>query len=208
MTLVDPELAARVLERALARGGDMAELYAESRRGFAISLDDGRVERPQGGRERGASVRVVQGDSTYYGHVDGLAEEDLLRVAGSVSEAVRGDATRPAALRALESGTRHEVRTPPEDVEARRKAELLRACDEHARAAGAEVTQARIGYAENHRRLEVFSSDGRAAADDRTRIRLSAQVVARRNGRVETGTDTRGGHAGWELLEERPEEVA
>jgi TldD protein len=208
VTLVDPELAARVLDRALARGGDMAELYAESRRGFAISMDDGRVERPQGGRERGACVRVVQGDSTYYGYVDGLAEEDLLRVAGSVSEAVRGDAKHPAELRATLSGTRHEVRTPPEDVEARRKAELLRACDERARAAGAEVTQARIGYAENHRRVEIYGSDGRAATDDRTRVRLSAQVVARRDGRVETGTDTRGGHAGWELLEERPEEVA
>jgi TldD protein len=136
VTLVDPELAARVLERALARGGDMAELYAESRRGFAISLDDGRVERPQGGRERGACVRVVRGDSTYYGHVDGLAEDDLLRVAGSVSQAVRGEASRPAALRALESGTRHEVATPPEEVAAARKADLLRACDERARAAG------------------------------------------------------------------------
>ena len=85
MTLVEPELAQAVLARALARGGDMAELYAEGRRGFAISLDDRRVERPQGGRERGACVRVVQGDSTFYGHVDGLAEQDLLRVAASTS---------------------------------------------------------------------------------------------------------------------------
>ena len=60
MSLVDPALAERVLERALARGGDFAELYAEARHGFAISLDDGRVERPQGGRELGACVRVVQ----------------------------------------------------------------------------------------------------------------------------------------------------
>jgi TldD protein len=208
VTLVDPELAERVLERALGRGGDLAELYAEARSGFAITLDDGRVERPQSGRERGACVRVVQGDSTYYGHVDGLAEEDLLRVAGSVSEGVRGQAAQPAALRAMEAGTRHEVATPPEEVEARHKAELLRACDERARAAGAEIAQARIGYAESHRQVEIFGSDGRAAADDRTRLRLSAQVVARRNGRVETGTDTRGGHAGWELLEDRPEEVA
>jgi TldD protein len=208
VTLVEPELAGRVLERALARGGDMAELYAEARRGFAVSLDDGRVERPQGGRERGACVRVVQGDSTYYGHVDGLAEDDLLRVAGSVSEAVRGDATEPAALRAIASGTLHEVAIPPEDVDAARKADLLRACDERARAAGAEVAQARIGYVETRRQVEVFGSDGRAAADDRTRIRLSAQVVARRNGRVETGTDTRGGHVGWELLEDEPESVA
>jgi TldD protein len=206
--LVDPELAARVLERALARGGDLAELYAEARRGFAISLDDGRVERPQGGRESGACVRVVQGESTYYGHVDGLAEEDLLRVARSVSAAVRGDASEPAALRSMTSGTRHAVAIPPEEVEAARKADLLRACDERARTAGDEVAQARIGYVEAKRQIEVFGSDGRAAADDRTRIRLSAQVVARRNGRVETGTDTRGGHAGWELLEDEPESVA
>ena len=208
MTLVAPELAARVLERALGRGGDMAELYAEARRSFAISLDDRRVERPQGGRERGACVRVVQGESTYYGHVDGLAEEDLLRAAGSVSEAVRGDARQPAALRAVAVGTRHAVTIPAEGVEAARKADLLRACDERARATGAEIAQARIGYGETHRQVEVYGSDGRAAADDRTRIRLSAQAVARRDGRVETGTDTRGGHAGWELFEDGPDDVA
>jgi TldD protein len=208
VTLVDPELAARVLERALARGGDMAELYAEAGAGFGISLDDGRVERPQSSRGSGACVRVVQGESTYYGYVDGLAEDDLLRVAASASEAVRGDARHPAELRAMESGARHPVESPPREVEARRKADLLRACDERARAAAPEVAQARIAYGETHRQVEVFGSDGRAARDDRTRIRLSAQVVARRDGRVETGTDTRGGHAGWELLEKDPEEVA
>jgi TldD protein len=208
LTLVDPQLAGSVLERALVRGGDMAELYAEARGGFALSLDDNRVERPQGGRERGACVRVVQGDSTYYGHVDGLAEEDLLRVAGSVSEAVRGDSRQPAALSAAKPAAGHPVAIRPEEIEAARKAELLRACNERARAAGPEVAQVRIGYGETRRQVEVFGSDGRAAVDDRTRIRLSAQVVARRNGRVETGSDTRGGHAGWELLEDDPEAVA
>ena len=82
MSLVEHALAERVLTRALARGGDFAELYAEARSGFAISLDDGRVERPQGGRERGACVRVVAGESTYYGHVDGLAEAAVQRWGG------------------------------------------------------------------------------------------------------------------------------
>ena len=208
MSLVDRELAARVLEILLSRGGDLAELYAEARHGFAISIDDRRVERPQGGRERGACVRVVQGDSSYYGYVDGHAEEDLLRVAGSVSQAVRGEARAPADLGAMARAEGHVVRTPPEDVEAARKADLLRGCDEHARAAAAEVAQVRIGYAESRREVEVFNSEGLASCDGRTRVRLSAQVVARRDGRVETGTDTRGGHAGWELVESEPEEVA
>ena len=208
MSLVAPELAERVLARALARGGDLAEVYAESRRGFAVSLDDGRVERPQSGAELGACVRVVQGESTYYGHVDGLAEQDLLRVAESVSQAVRGAERWPAALSTAARAGAHAVGTPPEEVAAARKADLLRACDEAARAAGSEVAQVRVGYAESRRAVEVFNSDGRAAADDRTRLRLSAQVVARRDGRVETGTDTRGGHAGFELLEDEPTAVA
>src|SRR5439155_12595913 len=108
MTLIGPELAARVLERALAHGGDLGEVYAEDRYGFAIGLDDSKLERPQTGSERGAAVRVVQGDATYYGYVDGLAEPDLLRVADSVAQAVRaGDARRPAALEAAVGKTLH-----------------------------------------------------------------------------------------------------
>jgi TldD protein len=208
VTLVDPALAAHVLERALVRGGELAELYAEARQGFSLSLDDHRVERPQGGRERGACVRVVQGESTYYGYVDGLEEEDLLRVADSVAQALRGEERLPASLPAPTAANGHPVLSRPEAIEAERKADLLRSCEERARAAGAEVSQARLGYVESRRSVEVYNSDGRAASDDRTRVRLSAQVVARRNGRVETGTDTRGGHAGWELLETDPEEVA
>jgi TldD protein len=208
VSLVDPELAGRVIERALTRGGDFAELYAEARHGFGISLDDGRVERPQGGRERGACVRVVQGESTYYGYVDGLAEADLLRVAESVAQALRGEAGRPAALAGAQRVDGHAIDTRPEDIPAARKADLLRACEERARSAAPEVAQVRIGYAESRRQVEVFNSEGRAAADDRTRVRISAQVVARRDERVETGTDTRGGHAGWELVENDPEAVA
>ena len=64
MTLIGEELAARVLERALTHGGDFGEVYAEDRYGFALGLDDSKLERPQTGRERGAAVRVIQGDAT------------------------------------------------------------------------------------------------------------------------------------------------
>jgi TldD protein len=208
VTLVDPGLAEGVIERSLNRGGDLGELYAEDRRGFGITLDDRRVERPQEGRERGACVRVVHGEASYYGYVDGLAEDDLLRAADSVAQAVRAEGRRPVPLSAAEPANGHRVELPPEQVGAGEKAALLRACEERARAQGSEVAQVRISYAEGRRRVEVFNSEGRAAADDRTRVRLAAQVVARREDRVETGTDTRGGHAGFEVLADRPEEVA
>ena len=179
---VEPAIArptARVLERALARGGDFAELYAEERHGFALSLDDGRVERPQGGRERGACVRVVQGDSTYYGHVDGLAEEDLLRVAESASQAVRGEAREPAAA---ERGAGRRTGTPIELAPRRSRraqgggaARLRRARPRRWRR---EVAQVRDRLrARRAAQVEVFNSDG-----PRRRRRPHARA-ARRPGR-------------------------
>jgi TldD protein len=103
---------------------------------------------------------------------------------------------------------RHRVELRPEDVEAARKADVLRSCDETARSAGGEVTQVMAGYAEIRRQVQIFNSEGVAAEDDRTRVRMSVQVVARRDGTVETGHESRGGHAGFELLAERPEKVA
>jgi TldD protein len=209
MTLIGPELAGRVLERALQHGGDFGEVYAEDRYGFAVGIDDSKVERPQTGSERGASVRVVHGEATYFGHVDGLAEDDLVRVAESVAQAVRaGDPSRVAALQAAGARDVHPIAERPETVGAERKAEIVRECDERARAVGGEVAQVTASYAENRRVVEVFNSDGLAAADDRTRVRLGAQVVARRNGRVETGHETVGGHVGFEILAPDPAAVA
>ncbi|HLM26006.1 MAG TPA: TldD/PmbA family protein [Thermoleophilaceae bacterium] len=201
MTLVEPQLAEHVLARSLARGGDLAELYAEDRSSFSLALDDGRIENPQAGSERGAGLRVVVEDATYFGHVDGLREDDLLSVADSVAGAVRAEAREPAALAAARAAAGHAVRTRPHEVDAARKADLLRAADERARGEGAAVSQARTGYSEGRRLVEVFNSDGVAASDDRTRVRLAAQVVARDGERVETGSDNLGGHGGFELLE-------
>ncbi len=208
MSLLGRDLAERAIARALARGGDFADLYVEDRNGLALSLDDRRLERAQTGRERGASVRVVLGEATYFGHVDGLADDDVLSVAESVSRALDADARAPRALESPTAVSSHPVGERPEDVDVARKADMLRACDEEARGAGGEVAQVTVSYAETRRRVQVFSSEGCTASDDRTRVRLGVQVVARRDGTVETGHETRGGHAGFELLDERPEEVA
>ena len=178
MSLVAPELAEALVGRALKRGGDLGELYVERRTGFAVTLDDERVERPQSGAELGASIRVVRGESSYFGHVDGLAEPDLEALADSVAEAVGADATPAATLPELDRPGAHEVAEPPEGVEAARKAELLRAANEHARSASGEVAQVTASYGESVREVEVYNSDGRAAADSRTRVRLGVQVVA------------------------------
>jgi TldD protein len=207
--LVAPDLAERVLATALASGGDFAELFCEERDGLALGIDESRVERAQRGAERGAGVRVIAGETTYFAHVDGLSDADLDRAAKAAAAALSGERTEPQALEALDAAEPQAIEVAPDTVDAERKADLLRACDERARGHGDEVAQVQASYAEGHRRITVASSTGRFAADERTRVRLGVQVVARRDGTVETGFETRGGHRGFELLSDGSgEEVA
>ncbi|MGB3952040.1 MAG: TldD/PmbA family protein [Solirubrobacterales bacterium] len=206
--LIDPGVAERVLAKALARGGDFAEIFCERRHGIAASLENGRVEGASDGVEAGSGIRLVVGDATYFGHVDSLAERDLITVAGSIAQAAGSAAVAPRTVVAATQVNPQRVVRRPEDVALADKLALLRACDETARAAGAEISQVSAGYAENRRTVTIYNSEGLATGDDRIRIRLAVNVVAARDGRIENGTETLGGHAGFELISEHPERIA
>jgi len=205
--LLDPAVAERVIARALAHGGEFAEVFAERRSGLTLAIDESRIESVQTGAEEGAGVRVLNGGTTYFAHVDGLDPADIERAAGEAAAALRGDRTEPRPLSAEERSPQ-PIERPPGDVPAARKAELLRELDERARSAGGEIAQAMASYGEARREVAVANSTGLFSGDDRSRVRIGAQVVARRGDRVETGAETLGGHRGFELFDDDPAAIA
>ncbi len=205
--LIAPEVAARVIARALANGGRFAEVFAEARRGFSMTIDESRLESVQSAAEEGAGVRVIDGATTYFAHVDGLDPADLERAADEAAAALRSGATEPRGLGAFAANP-IPIERRPEAVDAATKAALLRELDERGRGTGAEVAQFTASYAEARRRVAVANSDGLFAGDDRTRTRIGAQAVARRGEVVETGAETLGAHRGFELLEDDPAQIA
>ena len=206
--LLDPAVAERVIARALANGGRFAEVFAERRHGFSLAIDESRIESVQGGAEEGAGVRVVDGNTTYFAHVDGLDPADLERAAGEAAAALRGERRQPVPLRREAPPAPLPVERRPQEVPAARKAELLRELDERGRGRGGEISQFTASYAEARREIAVANSEGLLSGDDRTRVRIGAQAVARRGDAVETGAETLGGHRGFELLEDDPGRIA
>ena len=207
MTLIAAGVAERVLARALAHGGEFAEVFAERRGGLTLAIDESRIESVQSGAEEGAGVRVVEGNTTYFAHVDGLDPADLERAAGEAAAALRAERAEPRPLRA-QAPSPQPVERPPAEVTAERKAELLRELDQRARGAGGEIAQAMASYGEARREVAVANSDGLFSGDDRTRVRIGAQAVARRGDRVETGAETLGAARGFELFDDDPGEIA
>jgi TldD protein len=189
----------------LRRGGDFAEVFVEDRESLGLRLEDGRIEQTSGGRETGAAVRLLSGERTYYAYSDAVDEAGLTAAADAVAAAVRAGAEGPEIVDlgpVLSDPDKNPVRTPPGEVAIARKAVLVRAGDEAARAASSEIVQAIMGYGDTRQRVLIANSLGDLVSDDRTRTRFTAQVVARRGDVIQTGHETVGGSAGFELVDE------
>jgi TldD protein len=201
----DSHLLSATIERALRRGGDFAEVFVEDRESLGLRLEDGRIEQTSGGRETGAAVRLLSGERTYYAYSDAVDEAGLAAAADAVAAAVSAGGQGPhiTDLGAVRSDLgKNPVLDPPGEVSTGHKAELVRTGDEAARAVSGEIVQAIVGYGDTRQRVLIANSLGDLVFDDRTRTRFTVQVVARRGEVIQTGHETVGGSAGFELVDE------
>ncbi|MDQ1402041.1 MAG: TldD protein, partial [Actinomycetota bacterium] len=87
--MIEEAVIRRTLGAALRRGGEFAEVFVEDRRSSGARFDDGKVEELTSGRERGAGIRVVNGETTGFAHTADLSEDGLRRAADAASAAAR-----------------------------------------------------------------------------------------------------------------------
>jgi TldD protein len=206
--VIEEPVLERVLGEALRRGGDLAEVFAEDRRATSARLDDGRVEELTSGRDRGAGIRVVVGESVGFAHTADLSEPGLLAAAAAASAAARGSGgeARSVSLDGSRLGTRSSEAAGPSK---RAKVELLRRADEAARSASGAIRQVGVSYGDGRRQVLVANSDGLLATDETTRTRLAVQVVASGDTGMQTGFEAVANTVGFELFDDHPpEEVA
>jgi len=209
--LIEEAILARTLGSALRHGGDFAEVFAEDRRTAGARLDDGKVEEFVSGRERGAGIRVVRGDTTGFAHTADLSEAGLLEAAEAAAAAARGGGggARAVALERRDVRRPHEIGILPETVEKARKAAVLERADHAARAVDGSVRQVSASYADSRRRVLIANSDGLLVEDDRVRTRFAVNCVAVGDTGMQTGTEAPGRTMGFEIFDEiDPEEVA
>ena len=202
--MIDTPVLERVLGSALRHGGDFAEVFAEDRSSSSAVLDDGRVEELSSGRDRGAGIRVVSGETTGFAHTADLSEAGLLRAAEAASAVARqgGGGTTSVAVDLTGSG----FVTP--DGEGRPKVskadslELLQRADEAARAAGDGISQVQAGYGGSRRQVLIANSEGLLVGDEQHRTRFSVSCVAVGDTGLQTGFETAARTVGFELFDE------
>lgn len=205
---LDDTLLCDVLGHALRGGAAFAEVYAEQRDTRSVGLDDGRVEDVVTGRAIGVGIRVVDGARTGYAYTDVLTPASLRDAAAAAAAVVQaGERGRVAALATRPPGVTHPVVRDPAEVDGPALAALVRRCEDAARSVDPAVVQVAVGYGDVSQRVLLANSDGHRSHERRVRTRLSARVVAARDGELQTGFDGPGAAVGLELFAAHPPET-
>jgi TldD protein len=183
-------------------GGEFAEIYAGDKRSTSAGLDDGRVEQVTSGRDRGAGIRVVAGETTGFAHTSDLTERGLRAAAEAAAAAARqGDGgTRTVSLTRETHDRHNDIARYPDDVAKVDKVDLLRRVDDAARSAGASIVQVSAGYGDSRKRVLIANSDGLLVDDEVVRCLLRVSAVADGDTGMQTGYQSMGHTIGFEVF--------
>ncbi len=197
----------KILTRALKNGGEFAELYFEDTINTSIVCEDNRLEKVITGRDRGVGLRVIFDYRTAYAFTNRLEEPYLLELADLVSSMVRSDTEASVSMIEEREMGGMPVKSKPFDAPIEKKVGLVRAGNDCAWKRDKRIKQVKVVYGDGVKRVLIVNSNGEYAAEERTSILYLVQVVAEKDGVLQTGYEPIGGAQGLEIFEELPPEM-
>ncbi len=198
-----------ILKKALSRGGDFAECYFENGDHSSVILEDQKIEKVITGSSRGVGLRVVSDQRTVYAYSNELSPAAMMEMADVVSRAVqRTERGKVIPLVSKTSRFEMPVLIDPHSVEIRTKVDLVLSVDAAVRSVDRRICQSKVLILDSHKKVLIANSLGELAEDERVSLVAQVQVVARDGNLIQTGAETLGGAAGYELFKTDPLEEA
>ena len=191
----------KVLGGIMGRAVDSADLYFQTSRTEAWSLEDGIVREGSHSIEQGVGVRAMSGEKTGFAYSD----EILLPALEQASIAARAIA-RAGQQGAVQAWSRPTARAlypaldPLPSMSDADKVALLQGIDQQVREIDNRVIQVMASLAGVHEVVLVVASDGTLSADVRPLVRLNVAVICEDGERREQGYSGGGGRSGYEYF--------
>lgn len=196
-------LVQEVLSQALAKGADFAEIFVEERYRSSLSLLDSKMKDATSGRDFGAGIRAFYGTNAVYSYTNDLSRDGLLKAARTVADAGSTDTPQAtvAPFQKVEASPVTQAQIHPLEVPKSRKVEIIKQCDQYARAFDPLIQQVEVNLIEWVQRILVANSQGVLAEDVRPYTRLVVTAIAKDGHEQQTGSEGPGNGQGFEFIE-------
>ena len=193
--------AKEILDIALSKGGEFAEIFVESRYATTIRYDNGKVEVASYVKDSGFGIRVIDGELTYYASSAGVNPEKMRELASSIAEAVGKE--RVVSAKELKqvvtpNNTPYEIAFSEVPVD--RKMEIVKKAAKIAKDYDDRIIQVKVYYSDMERNVWIYNSEGRFVTDVRNYPTIYVEAVAKEKDEVFMGRDGWGANQGFEFF--------
>lgn len=200
--MISRDVAEEVIERALSAGGDFAELFMNDTVSNSIGMVDGRIEKAVSGRDYGAGIRILLGNTGVYAYTNEADRLSLLRTVEKAACALAAQSKAKAVgLAERINANSHIIRCAPSGIGAKKKADIVKRAYFAAKGFSTEIAQVSVAYLDTDRRILIANSEGLLTRDRMVRTRISVSSVAQSGGETQTGYESEGAARGLELFE-------
>src|SRR3990167_8795704 len=192
----------RVLREALLGGGEFADVFLEMKQTTSIIMEDNKIEEVLTGFEQGAGIRVISDFKTFYAYTNNLTEKDLFQVASALKQAVSSGKSDIVVdlSRSVVNGM-GEIEKHPESITTDRKVEIVKNANAWIPKGENRIRQAKIVYVDSIQQMGIANSEVMAVTDERVNTIFLVQIVAGKDGIIQTGYEPAGGSIGFELFD-------
>ncbi|WP_257309315.1 dephospho-CoA kinase [Geothrix fuzhouensis] len=201
-----------ILTALLNRGGDYGEIFVERRRAHALGMDDGRMEDVLASETFGASLRLMDGETTRFADLIAPGFDELLEAAHTLAAPGTGGQADIPALSLMVHPTPSPVERDPGHVPLDEKVALVRRAEALARSHAetlrpGALKQVSAGYGDNTQRVWIAAAEcmdgtwsGRLTEDHRTQVVLRVNATAGDGQQLQSGYQALGETRGFELF--------
>jgi TldD protein len=204
---IDASMAQSLLDAALSRGGEYAELYFEHRTAGSIAFEQRAVKSANRSISQGLGVRVLLGEAVGYAYTEDLSRDAMLRAAETAAKiASRGEKAPPIDVVHYDTAQHYSPAGNTLDVPAQDKVDIMRRADEAARAFDDSIARVDIGFVDELKYVAIFTSDGRMTGDVQPLVRFNVGVLSERGHERQTARWGGGGRMGMSYFEANPPE--
>ncbi len=200
--MLNKSLVEKILNEAVSTGGDFAEIFVERKNNSSFYMIDGKIESSLSGKDFGIGIRIFKGIYSVYGYTNDMSEENLLKTAKRIAQAVKGtkaDITINLLKQDIENYNKIEIY--PETVLKKDKIEIMKRGYAAAKNYDNEISQVRVSYADSKQNILVANTEGIWAEDERVRGRIRIESVASKGNEMQTRSMSPGASKGFEFFE-------
>jgi TldD protein len=192
----------KVLDAALSRGGDFAEIYLEYRVYNFVNMEEDIIKETAESVSLGLGIRVLSGDMSGYGYTNDLSSEKTGKAALSAAAIASGRAgSRTFKFKEVEPGTNvYTAAEPLHTTGLKTKIELVKEAYFACQKTSPAIKKVKVLFQDQVQYIAIINSEGLVARDARPQAKLACSAVAEKAGRKEIGYSGGGGRVGLEYF--------